>query len=227
MKRQLVAIAGVIGGVTLLAAPAVEAGGFAYIGDKVVAVDVSVLNGPADVSDITIEVFDRDDGSMVAMGNDPSELDCETPFVELDTAQESCYATELPGTDNTPGLYQLGAVLPAGYVLSSVDCADFDPPRDDLDDLVFNPNERFTGTLGEFSIDSEVPIRCEVAVEYVTRPVTADVVVINDDGGTADGSTFVVEVYDDGGMLVDFDPPRDDLDDLVFNPNERFTGTLG
>jgi LPXTG-motif cell wall-anchored protein len=45
-------------------------------------------------------------------------------------------------------------------------------------------------------------VHCTLANEYFTQTVTADINVVNDDGGTAQGSAFTIEVYDASNTLV-------------------------
>ncbi|MEM8618171.1 MAG: LPXTG cell wall anchor domain-containing protein [Actinomycetota bacterium] len=229
MKRQILAMVLALGGVGLVSSPVSGGGGQIEprLSAASVLVDVSVDNGPVDVSGITIEVFSRTTGSMVASGSDPSEDRCDRS-PRFDTPP--CFLVELTPPDDAQGLYQLGAELPAGYVLSGVECSDFVPPPpddfpgdfpgdfldeleedyeeviDNLEDDADGLNERFEGMEGEFEIDGETPVSCLVTVEYVSQVVIADVVVVNDDGGTADGSTFMVEVFNEGGLLVDSKP---------------------
>lgn len=149
-----------------------------------VYLDKVVAGGPAAPGDFTLEIYD-DSGSLIdGTLTDPSASTCA--LFDLDDTR--CAAVTLD-----PGDYRLGEVLPDyGYELSNVTC-DTERPME----IFESPIGDFTH--GEFSGDT----LCTITNQYVTQTVTADIVVINDNGGTATGADFTIEVFDNTGTKVD------------------------
>ncbi|MEM8618170.1 MAG: LPXTG cell wall anchor domain-containing protein [Actinomycetota bacterium] len=197
MHRILVAA---VGAVAALGLPAASAS--AGVPDVVVAVDLIVEAGDVDRSDVDIEIFEGTEGDIVATGNDLSDEVCTV------VGDTGCY---LPDLDS--GFYQLGIDLPEGFELVGGECGVLGSP-----DLAAQrlPREEGYFTIGQ---DDE-SVRCAITIRGEERPVSADVVVINDDGGTADGTGFIVEVFDSGGALYDSgtDPaPNDSASSAEFD----------
>ena len=144
---------------------------------------VTTGDGPLDSTDFTLEIYD-DAGTLV----DGTLVDPSTDTCALfDLDDTTCASIVLP-----PGDYTLGEVLPDyGYDLASVMC---DTER---------PMERFDPAVGEFTHgEFSGNSYCTITNEYLTQTVTADLVVVNDDGGTATGADFTIEVFDNTGTKV-------------------------
>lgn len=150
--------------------------------------DAAALLGP-----ITAEAFAVNGGAQVV-----TTADCPS---KIDSAGTYPAAKYLECTLPAPGEYQAGlADVPNGMVLESVECYD---PSEQL--------ERFDDPDALFTFVESV-IYCDVYYRFVRQTFSVDVVVTNDDGGTADGSDFEIEVYDTNGALVatSFDPAPND-----------------
>ncbi len=144
---------------------------------------VTTGDGPLDSTDFTLEIYD-DAGTLV----DGTVADPSTDVCSLsDRDDTKCAAVTLP-----PGDYALGEVLPDyGYDLSSASC------------IAEVPGERFPSPIGEFTHgEFGADTYCAITNEYLTQTVTADLVVVNDDGGTATGADFTIEVFDNSGTKV-------------------------
>lgn len=148
-------------------------------------VDKVLTGGGALTSgDFALEVYD-DAGALVDGAiTDPSDATCS--LNDLDDTK--CAAVPL-----VPGDYALGEVLPDyGYDLASASC------------VTQQLGEQFPAGIGEFSHGSNfgAPTLCTITNDYVTQTVTADLVLVNDNGGTATGADFTIEVFDNGGNVV-------------------------
>jgi hypothetical protein len=132
-------------------------------------------------SDFVIEVYQG--GALVGTVVDPSVATC-SPGAE-DPA--SCGSIQL-----LPGQYDLGEEFATGYAPGGIFCESL------AEDEIF-PNGDGAFTVSQFSLGTT----CTITNFFVTREVTADVVVVNDAGGTAAGADFMIEVFDADGVLVD------------------------
>jgi hypothetical protein len=160
-----------------------------YLASPVLHVDVVVVGGTATPDDFTVEVFATDGAAVPATTlTDPGDGDC---FDSQTFTVGNCDRTELSAGD-----YFLGVTPVAGYVPTK-DCQ-----AETLD------REQLPGSTGQFShgslkIKSSVDTFCRLTMTYTTQTVSADIVVTNDDGGTAAASAFTIEVFDASNMLVD------------------------
>ncbi len=148
-------------------------------------IDKNVVNGVATSSDFGLEVFDTDGGTATSTLTDPSGTACDSTGPN----GTDCAAIQLE-----PGTYYLGETSVAGYLPQSLLCT----PVGGLDGEQL-PTPQFSGV--ELSLGSG-DVLCTLTNEYFTQTVTVDIDVVNDEGGTADGSAFTIEVYDASNTLV-------------------------
>ena len=189
-------------------------------------------DGPHPTDEPIIELYDGE-GGLIGMFADPAEAECEPPELLFgDVARlTEVFVQPFPGsgvftdcavTAQAAGDYVIGlGDLPNGYVPDGpATCEPFE---------VFYDNEPLADGGGAFTHGPELQgpptgTHCTIPLRYVEVTVTADVVVMNDDGdGASDGSDFIVEVFaaDGGtvGALVDSKPdpaPNDDSQSAEF-----------
>lgn len=165
-------------------------------------VDKLVNGGDLISSDFPIEIYQG--GELVASTQDPDDQRCEfDPFYNPSdiTASPVADPALCANVPLEPGDYTIGEVLPEyGYVERSLDCqSEFDQPQQDTaQKQLASPTFDFPHSSPDF--DATL---CVLTNDYVTQDVTVDLVVINDDGGTATAGQFTIEVFDSSGTLVD------------------------
>ncbi|WP_041298201.1 hypothetical protein [Ilumatobacter coccineus] len=169
-----------------------------HLSSYVEVVDEDAAGGPFDAATLfaalEAEAYTDPGGEQVL-----ADGDCVSAFYPLgDDPAAQFFDCLLPA----PGDYQTGlAGVPNGMVLVEVSCYDPDEGED----------ERIDDPLGAFTFVDTV-IYCDHYYRFVRQTFSVDVVVTNDDDGTAVGSDFEIEVYDAGGALVatGFDPAPND-----------------
>ncbi len=144
--------------------------------------DVEVLSGTAAPSDFAVNLATTEGGTPTATTTDPAATTCSDS--DLDTAK-CAKITTVPGTSF------LSATGVAGYALSHVTCAD--APGG-------SPVIASNGAVahGAGNLDT----LCTISVRYVTQTISVDVVIINDEGGTAAAADFTIEVRDSTNAIV-------------------------
>lgn len=150
----------------------------------VLHVDVVVNGGTAALADFTAEVFDTDGATLPSSTlADPGSGDC---YDSQSFIAGNCGRVELVAGD-----YFLGVTPVAGYV-PTAQCQ-----------AGPTPDEQIPGSGGQFSHGaSGIDTFCRITVTYTTQTISADIVVTNNNGGTANGSAFTIEVYDASNTLV-------------------------
>ncbi len=160
---------------------------FVTLVSPTVNIDVLVNNtagGTATPSNFTVEAYATDGGAVVGTGTDPAATTCSSST----TDGTACARLAL-----APGSYILGITPRPGYVPSGVNCVP-----------VELPDEQLPAAGASFVHSAEGgDTYCTITMTYTTQTVSADIVVVNDNGGTAAGSAFTIEVYDATNTLVD------------------------
>lgn len=199
--------------------------------------------GELGASDFPLEVYSTE--GEVFTGTDPSDELCEFQNIILKRPADG---TEARIADDSlcaaipllPGEYTMGEILPEyGYEPGSFEC-ETEPSRYDFfdqPDEKLEPAEDYSFVHGDGGlIGNEIPFfpatLCRLTNDYVEVDVTADLVVVNDDGGTATADQFTIEVFDSSGVKVDegVDPDPalgNDLVDFVLPVGDYTFGVSG
>lgn len=147
-----------------------------------IAIDTVIVGGPATVADFSYDIIDSGSTTVATAVVDPAAATCT-----LGSPDANCSDSRL-----VEGTYSLAANAVAdSYVLTSWVCDNGSAPP---------PSSAF----GPFthSTDDLTPTLCTVTYSYATQDIAVDVVVINDNGGTAAASDFTIEVRDAANNVV-------------------------
>ncbi|MFK7919714.1 MAG: hypothetical protein AB8G14_16685 [Ilumatobacter sp.] len=190
--------------------------------DKVIA-DTGDGLGPLTVSDFEIELYDDADELVPDLQIiDPSSDQCtvtsggpggpggpgggEIVFVQPNgalVAPQGAVASAVSSdicaeVGLAPGEYTFGEILPTyGYVADGLSCE-----SEFLGELQANAQLPTDDFGVDFAPSSSQEWVCTLSNTYVTEFLTADIVVVNANGGTAQASDFSIEVVDSGDNVV-------------------------
>ncbi|MEM1334779.1 MAG: hypothetical protein AAGG08_15105 [Actinomycetota bacterium] len=157
--------------------------------------DTVIIGGPAATTDFTFDIGNSD--AVAATGvSDPASARCTIGTLPNDAEPTDCSSTRVP-----EGSFTISEnTIPASYVATDFECVT-DDPTDGTREVTTDTAATGPGAFLHDPTEATGTI-CTMTYTYVTQQIAVDVVVTNDDGGTATATDFTIELRDATDAVV-------------------------